>query len=202
MPANPGQLGGIRMSSPTGTPPVHNPLNAPIPGVRPTAAPPKPAQQPAQPAPLSRTIMPDVMPAPMAQPVPTPTPRPQPRSLGSGSNVAFGIRAVEAVLGGSAAPGTVAVSGSNPAVSYRTLDNGTVEKRNSQFGTVSYLGGGGGALGGMSFGGSNALGARSGSGGALGGTRSGVSGGTRTSGGGYGQGGQHAFGSGFFTRDK
>jgi hypothetical protein len=89
-------------------------------------------------------------------------------------------------------------------VSYRTLDNGTIEKRNSRFGTVTHLTGGG-SNSGFNFGGSNALGQRSSSGnnsGALGGSRSGVSGGTRTSSGGYGQGGQHAYGSGFYTHDK
>jgi hypothetical protein len=196
------------MSSPTGITPIHNPLNAPIPGFKPTptAAAPAPAPKPAQPAPLTRTIMPTV-PAPMAQPAPRPASQPQqqPRSLGGGNgNVAFGIKAVASVLGGSAAPGSIAVSGSNPAVSYKTLQNGTIEKRNSQFGTVTHLTGGGGSSPARSSSGvrsSNALGFSS-SRDALGGSRSGVSGGTRTSSGGYGPGGQHAFGSGFFTHDK
>jgi hypothetical protein len=219
VPSNPGQLGGVRMSNPVG---LGGPGGLMMPGPTPppmgqpsvaaaVAAPTPAPKSPAQPVPLSRTIMPAV-PPPMAQPAPRPAQpqqRQQPRSLGSGGgNVAFGIKAVASVLGGSAAPGTVAVSGSNPAVSYRALDNGTIEKRNSQFGTVTHLTGGGGSGSVRSSSGgvrtSNALGfsASRNNSGALGGSRSGVSGGTRTSSGGYGQGGQHAYGSGFFTHDK
>ncbi|WP_439604237.1 hypothetical protein [Shinella sp.] len=46
---------------------------------------------------------------------------------------------LNAIVQGHGQPGDIAVSTSNPEVSFRVLDNGLVERTNSRFGTVSYV---------------------------------------------------------------
>lgn len=208
------QMGATKAAAPTVDPKIANAYA--VYGATRAAAPATPVAPPApvaapkpQPRPLTRTVMPAVVAPP---PVPQPAPRPQ-QALG---RVGYGAKAIDNILGGGGQPGEIAISRSNPDVSYRALSNGMVEKRNAKYGTVSYSYGGPNttvrtALGQrntvMQRDGSNALGGRGGSGGGGrtsggGGNYSGVSGGTRTSGGGYGQGGQHARGSDFTKHDR